>query len=38
MVEVQFAARVRGMVAFEGVEALVRQISDDVAQVRMLLA
>lgn len=36
-VEVQFAARVRGMVAFEGVEALVAQMDDDVAQVRSLL-
>ena len=37
-VEVQFVARVRGMVAFEGVPALVEQIADDVVTVRRLLA
>lgn len=36
-VEVQFTARVRGMVAFEGVDALVMQMTDDVARVRELL-
>ncbi len=36
-VEVQFVARVRDMAAFEGVEALVEQIADDVAQVRRAL-
>ena len=36
-VEVQFAARIRGMVAFEGVAALVEQITDDVARVRKIL-
>ncbi|GAA2005271.1 bifunctional riboflavin kinase/FAD synthetase [Microbacterium ulmi] len=36
-VEVQFVARVRGMVAFEGVDALVGQMERDVAQVRSLL-
>ena len=29
-VEVQFVSRIRGMVAFEGVDALVEQIADDV--------
>ncbi|MFH8250934.1 bifunctional riboflavin kinase/FAD synthetase [Microbacterium sp. B2969] len=38
IVEVQFTARVRGMVAFEGVDALVVQMTDDVEQVRTLLA
>ena len=37
-VEVQFVAPVRGMTAFESVDALVAQITDDVAQVRRLLA
>ncbi|MET0735086.1 MAG: bifunctional riboflavin kinase/FAD synthetase [Microbacterium sp.] len=36
-VEVQFTSRVRGMVAFEGVEALVRQMADDVVKVREAL-
>ena len=36
-VEIQFTARIRGMVAFEGVDALVQQIADDVAQVRRSL-
>lgn len=36
-VEVQFTGRVRGMVAFEGVEALVRQMTDDVEKVREAL-
>ncbi len=36
-VEVQFTNRVRGMVAFEGVDALVRQIADDVEKVRKAL-
>lgn len=38
VVEVQFTARVRGMVAFEGVEALIAQMGDDVAEVRALLS
>ena len=29
-VEIQFVSRIRGMAAFEGVEALVAQITDDV--------
>ncbi len=36
-VEVQFVARVRGMVAFEGVAALIAQMTQDVAEVRRLL-
>jgi riboflavin kinase/FMN adenylyltransferase len=36
-VEVQFVARVRGMIAFEGVDPLVAQMTDDVARVRTLL-
>lgn len=36
-VEVQFTGRVRGMVAFDGVDALVRQIADDVEKVREAL-
>ncbi len=36
-VEVQFVQRVRGMVAFEGVEALMHQMAADVAQVRSVL-
>lgn len=37
-VEVQFTARIRGMVAFEGIEALVAQIDADVADVRRILS
>lgn len=37
-VQVQFVQRVRGMVAFDGVEALKAQMADDVARVRELLA
>ena len=37
-VEVQFVARVRGMVAFEDVPALIAQMTDDVATVRRRLA
>ncbi|GAA1468556.1 bifunctional riboflavin kinase/FAD synthetase [Microbacterium thalassium] len=36
-VEVQFAARIRGMTAFSGVDALIDQIADDVAKVRAVL-
>lgn len=36
-VEVQFADRVRGMVAFEGIDALIAQMTDDVAHVRSTL-
>ena len=37
-VEVQFVERVRGMTAFEGIDALVTQMTDDVATVRRVLA
>lgn len=37
-VEVQFTARIRGMVAFEGIEALISQIDADVAEVRRILS
>jgi riboflavin kinase/FMN adenylyltransferase len=37
-VEVQFTARIRGMVAFEGIEALIAQIDADVADVRRILS
>lgn len=36
-VEVQFTSRIRGMTAFEGIEALVAQITADVADVRRSL-
>jgi riboflavin kinase / FMN adenylyltransferase len=36
-VEVQFAFRIRGMVAFEGIEPLKAQIADDVERVREAL-
>lgn len=36
-VEVQFVARIRGMVAFDGIDALTRQMADDVDRVRRLL-
>lgn len=37
-VRVQFARRLRGMVAFDSVEALIEQMADDVAQCRALVA
>jgi riboflavin kinase/FMN adenylyltransferase len=37
-VELVFVARIRGMVAFEGIEALTRQMTDDVRVARELLA
>lgn len=37
-VEVQFVERVRGMTAFDGVDALVAQMTHDVATVRRVLA
>jgi len=37
-VEIQFTARIRGMVAFEGIDALMVQIADDVAEVRRILS
>ncbi len=33
-VEIQFTARIRGMVAFEGIDALIEQMNDDVRKVR----
>ncbi|WP_251449169.1 bifunctional riboflavin kinase/FAD synthetase [Microbacterium sp. Marseille-Q6648] len=36
-VEVQFAARIRGMVAFEGIDPLIAQMTDDVVRVRAAL-
>jgi riboflavin kinase/FMN adenylyltransferase len=38
VVEIEFVARIRGMVAFEGVDALVAQMTDDIVQVRRALA
>lgn len=37
-VEVEFAERIRGMVAFTGIEPLIEQIADDVVKARALLA
>ena len=37
-VEVQFTARIRGMAAFDGIEALTAQMADDVVQVRTSLS
>ncbi|WP_125132455.1 bifunctional riboflavin kinase/FAD synthetase [Microbacterium sp. 10M-3C3] len=37
-VEVRFVARIRGMVAFEGIERLTAQMADDVARVRAVLS
>ena len=37
-VEVQFVARIRGMVAFEGIEPLIAQMTADVAQARAALS
>ena len=37
-VEVEFVARIRGMVAFEGVDARIAQMSDDIVRVRRELA
>ncbi|MCR2813434.1 bifunctional riboflavin kinase/FAD synthetase [Microbacterium sp. zg.Y1090] len=37
-VEVHFTHRIRGMVAFEGVDALIAQMTDDVARVRAALS
>lgn len=36
-VQIQFTHRIRGMVAFEGIDALVVQIADDVTRVRTAL-
>ncbi len=37
-VQVQFTGRIRGMVAFQGIDALVAQMTDDVAHVRDALS
>ncbi|PPL16722.1 bifunctional riboflavin kinase/FAD synthetase [Microterricola pindariensis] len=37
-VEVEFAERIRGMVAFTGIEPLIQQMADDVVQAKALLA
>lgn len=37
VVEVQFTRRIRGMTAFQGIDALIAQIEDDVARVREAL-
>jgi riboflavin kinase/FMN adenylyltransferase len=37
-VQVQFTSRIRGMAAFDGVDALTAQMADDVARVRASLA
>ncbi|WP_431804277.1 bifunctional riboflavin kinase/FAD synthetase [Microbacterium sp. bgisy203] len=36
-VQVQFTHRIRGMVAFEGIDTLIAQMADDVARVRVAL-
>ena len=38
VVEIEFVARIRGMVAFDGIDALVAQMTDDIARVRGELA
>jgi riboflavin kinase/FMN adenylyltransferase len=38
IVEVQFVERIRGMVAFTGIEPLIVQMADDVERVRQLLS
>ncbi|MCK6066980.1 MULTISPECIES: bifunctional riboflavin kinase/FAD synthetase [Microbacterium] len=38
LVEVRFVTRIRGMVAFDGIDALKAQMTDDVARVRAVLA
>ena len=37
-IELRFVARIRGMGAFEGIEALVAQIANDVERTREILA
>ncbi|MFB8147639.1 bifunctional riboflavin kinase/FAD synthetase [Microbacterium sp. NPDC056003] len=37
-VEIQFASRIRGMVAFDGIDALIRQMTHDVTEVRTALS
>ncbi|MBF0815859.1 bifunctional riboflavin kinase/FAD synthetase [Microbacterium paludicola] len=36
-VEIEFVARIRGMVAFEGVDKLIEQMTDDVTRARLVL-
>ncbi|MCW4458322.1 bifunctional riboflavin kinase/FAD synthetase [Microbacterium sp. MPKO10] len=38
VVDIEFVQRIRGMVAFEGIEPLIAQMTDDVAHVRSALA
>ena len=38
VVEVEFVERIRGMVAFDSIDALVTQMTDDVARVRRVLS
>jgi riboflavin kinase/FMN adenylyltransferase len=38
VVDVSFVQRIRGMVAFRGIDPLIAQIADDVAQTRKILA
>jgi riboflavin kinase/FMN adenylyltransferase len=38
VVEIEFVSRIRGMVAFEGVEPLIAQMSDDIVRVRRELS
>ena len=38
IVEMEFVSRIRGMVAFEGVEPLIAQMSDDIVRVRRELS
>ena len=38
MIELRFVERIRGMGAFEGIEALVAQIANDVERTREILA
>jgi riboflavin kinase/FMN adenylyltransferase len=38
VVEIEFVSRIRGMVAFEGVEPLIAQMSDDILRVRRELS
>ena len=36
-VQIRFTNRIRGMVAFEGIEALIAQMDDDITRVRAAL-
>jgi riboflavin kinase/FMN adenylyltransferase len=37
-VEISFVERIRGMVAYSGIDPLIAQIADDVTQARRILA